>query len=177
AAGVQASPAGKWLGAQTDRAGRVIVEPDLHVPEHANIFVIGDTASAKDEQGKPLAGVAPVAMQEGRYVGRLIAQRIRNEPAKQPASFRYLDKGYLATVGRNFAIGTFGKLQLSGFLAWVVWSGVHILYLIGFRNRLLVMTQWAWAYLTAQHGARLITMEEQTRNNRQAGKTRTPLAG
>jgi len=178
AAGVQASPAGRWLGAETDRAGRVLVGPDLRVPNHANIFVIGDTASAKDQQGKPLAGVAPVAMQEGRYVGRLIAATVRGEPEPQPQPFRYLDKGYLATVGRNFAIGTFGRLQLSGFLAWLVWSGVHILYLIGFRNRLLVMTQWAWAYLTEQHGARLITQPDQSlTTTARRDKTRAPLAG
>ena len=177
AAGVQASSAGRWLGVETDRAGRVIVGPDLRVPGHPNIFVIGDTASAKDEQGKPLAGVAPVAMQEGRYVGRLIAGRVRGEPEKSPQPFRYFDKGYLATVGRNFAIGTLGTLQLSGFVAWLVWSGVHILYLIGFRNRLLVMTQWAWAYLTNQHGARLITQAGQSEGAARRDTTHAPLAG
>ena len=155
AAGVRASPAGKWLGAETDRAGRVIVNDDLSLPGHPEIFVIGDTASATSEHGKPLPGVAPVAMQQGRYVGRTIRARIEGRENLRP--FLYFNKGNLATIGRAFAIADFGFARVSGFPAWVLWLGVHILYLIGFRNRLLVMFQWAWAYFTYEHGARIIT--------------------
>lgn len=187
AAGVQASPAGRWLGAQTDRAGRVVVQPDLSVPGRPNVFVIGDTASAQDQRdpkGKPLPGVAPVAMQAGRYVGRLIARRITvgamtTQAAAEPERpFVYHDKGNLATVGRAFAIGSFGRFVLSGLLAWLIWSGVHILYLVGFRNRYLVMTQWAWAYFTVQRGARLITMDDHTHEQApaRADESRAPVA-
>jgi len=167
AAGVQASPAGRWLGVATDRAGRVVVLPDLSVPERPNIFVIGDTASAPDQRdpaGRPLPGVAPVAMQAGRYVGALIATRLKAGPTATQTErpFVYHDKGNLATVGRTFAIGSFGRFVLSGLPAWLIWSGVHILYLVGFRNRYLVMTQWAWAYFTVQRGARLITIDDRT---------------
>jgi NADH dehydrogenase len=153
-AGVAASPAGKWLHAETDRAGRVKVEPDLSLPGHPNVFVIGDTSSFMQD-GKPLPGVAPVAMQEGDYVASVIALRVAGKQA--PAPFHYTNKGNLATVGRSFAIADLGKIHISGFVAWVLWLAVHILYLIGFRNRVLVMFQWAWAYFTYQRGARLIT--------------------
>ncbi|HUY75682.1 MAG TPA: NAD(P)/FAD-dependent oxidoreductase [Ktedonobacterales bacterium] len=182
AAGVQASPAGRWLGAESDRAGRVIVHPDLSVPGLPNVFVIGDTASAQDRRdanGRPLPGVAPVAMQEGRYVGELIARRIRGASTTQvERPFLYHDKGNLATVGRTFAIGSFGRFVLSGFPAWLIWSGVHILYLVGFRNRYLVMTQWAWAYLTVQRGARLITIDDHFNVAQpvEADETRSPVA-
>lgn len=162
AAGVKASPAAQWLGLQTDRAGHIAVEHDLTVPGHPNIFAIGDTASAKDprsKEGKPLPGVAPVAIQEGRYVASVLRSRITGEPT--PAAFDYFDKGYLATVGRNYAIGYIGKFTFTGLIAWFVWAFVHILYLIGFRNRVIVMLQWTWAYLTFQRGARLITLDEQ----------------
>ncbi|HEY7976199.1 MAG TPA: NAD(P)/FAD-dependent oxidoreductase [Ktedonobacterales bacterium] len=155
AAGVTASPAGRWIGAETDRAGRVVVNGDLSVAGHPEIFVLGDTASATGDDGKPLPGVAPVAMQQGRYVGKAI--RARAEGREQPHPFKYFNKGNLATIGRSFAIADFGFLRVSGFIAWVLWLGVHILYLIGFRNRLLVMVQWAWAYFTYEHGARIIT--------------------
>lgn len=185
AAGVQASPAGRWLGAETDRAGRVVVAPNLSLTDHPNVFVIGDTASvqdSRDPKGRPLPGVAPVAMQQGRYVGALIASRLkRGEPtinaqAEQP--FVYHDKGYLATVGRTFAIGWFGRLTLSGLPAWLIWSGVHILYLVGFRNRFRVMAQWAWAYFTVQRGSRLITIDETAEAPQLAApsETRTPVA-
>lgn len=157
--GVKASPAGTWIGADTDRAGRVPVEKDLTAPGHPDIFVIGDTASAKQD-GKSLPGVAPVAMQQGRFVARVIAARVRGEAP--PSVFRYFDKGYLATVGRMYAVGYIGKLQLSGLLAWFVWAGVHIAYLVGFRNRILVMAQWAWLHLTFQRGARLIPADTET---------------
>lgn len=153
AAGVKASPAGKWLGAEVDRAGRVIIERDLTLPGQPDIFVIGDTASLS-ERGKPLPGVAPVAMQQGRFVAETIRRRLKGETARK--AFHYTDKGNLATVGRSFAIADLGLVKLSGFIAWVTWLVVHIFYLIGFRNRVVVMIQWAWAYLTYQRGARLI---------------------
>lgn len=155
AAGVKASPAGNWLGAETDRAGRVIVNDDLTVPDHPEIFVLGDTAKATDEDGNPLPGVAPVAMQQGRYAGRVIRERVGGR--EKPRPFHYFNKGNLATIGRAYAIADFGFARASGFIAWALWLGVHILYLIGFRNRLLVMVQWAWAYFTYEHGARIIT--------------------
>lgn len=155
AAGVKASPAGAWIGAETDRAGRVIVNGDLSVPGHPKVFVLGDTASATGDDGKPLPGVAPVAMQQGRYVGRVIRARV--EGRESPRPFKYFNKGNLATIGRSYAIADFGFARVSGFIAWVLWLGVHILYLIGFRNRLLVMVQWAWQYFTYEHGARIIT--------------------
>jgi NADH dehydrogenase len=153
-AGVAASPAGKWLRAETDRAGRVKVEPDLSLPGYPNVFVIGDTSSLMQD-GKPLPGVAPVAMQEGDYAASVIARRVAGQNA--PAPFQYTNKGNLATIGRSFAIADVAGMRISGFLAWVLWLTVHILYLIGFRNRVLVMFQWAWAYFTYQRGARLIT--------------------
>ena len=155
AAGVKASPAGAWIGAETDRAGRVLVNGDLSVPGHPEVFVLGDTASAMGDGGKPLPGVAPVAMQQGRYVGRAIRARV--EGRENPRPFKYFNKGNLATIGRSYAIADFGFARVSGFIAWVLWLGVHILYLIGFRNRLLVMLQWAWEYFTYEHGARIIT--------------------
>lgn len=152
-AGVAASPAGKWLDAETDRAGRAKVTEYLTLPEHSNIFVIGDTASAS-QQGKPLPGVAPVAIQEGRYVASVIASQVTGQQRVQP--FHYRDKGNLAVVGRAFGLADIGPLHIAGLPAWVMWLSVHIAYLIGFRNRLLVMLQWAWAYLTHQKSARLI---------------------
>lgn len=156
-AGVAASPAGKWLGVEVDRAGRVLVLDDLSIPGSSNVFVIGDTAH-KEQQGKLLPGVAPVAMQQGRYVAALIRERLVGKELNSP--FKYVDKGNLATVGRAFGIVDIKGLQVYGFLAWVVWLSVHIFYLIGFRNRVLVMIQWAWAYLTYQRGARIITMSQ-----------------
>lgn len=159
-AGVAASPAGQWLSVETDRAGRVKVLENLSIPNHPNIFVIGDTACVM-EQGKLLPGVAPVAMQEGRYVAALITQQLA---AKTPAKtaekpFHYFNKGNLATVGRSFGIIEIGKIRLTGFIAWCMWLAIHIFFLIGFRNRFLVMFQWAWAYLTFQRGARLIVFD------------------
>jgi NADH dehydrogenase len=154
AAGVAASPLGKKLGVPLDRAGRVIVNTDLSLPAHPEVFVIGDLASAKDENGKMLPGVAPVAIQEGKFVARTIAHELQG---KTRASFHYFDKGSLATIGRNAAVAEIGKLHMSGFLAWLTWLFVHIMYLIGFRNRIIVMVQWAWSYFTFERGARLIT--------------------
>ena len=156
AAGVAASPLGEKLGAPVDRAGRVLVQPDLSVPGHPEVFVIGDLAAVKDASGKMLPGVAPVAMQQGSFVAKLIRQREGGDVDSRPA-FHYWDKGSLATIGRAAAVAEFGKLHISGFIAWLAWLFVHILFLIGFRNRLLVFIQWAWSYLTYERGARLIT--------------------
>jgi NADH dehydrogenase len=154
AAGVRASPAGKWLDAETDRAGRVVVNPDLSVPKHPNIFVLGDTALLRDENGKPLPGVATVAEQQGRYVAKLLEWRARG---KEPPSFRYKDPGILATIGRNRAVAQIGRWKFTGFPAWLLWSFVHIYGLIGFRSRYVVALSWLWAYLTYERGTRLIT--------------------
>ena len=153
-AGVMASPAGLWLGAETDRAGRVKVAPDLSVPGHPDIFVVGDTALATNEAGDPLPGVAPVAKQQGQYVARLLIARAAG---KTLPPFRYRDFGSLATIGRKRAVVQMGRLKINGFLAWVLWSVAHIYFLIGFRNRLIVATNWLWNYLTFQRGTRLIT--------------------
>ncbi|HET8843900.1 MAG TPA: NAD(P)/FAD-dependent oxidoreductase [Ktedonobacteraceae bacterium] len=153
-AGVAASPAGKWLGAEVDRGGRVKINADLSVPGHPEIFVIGDTATAM-QNGKPLPGVAPVAMQQGSYVARLIKQRVTTGGGEQP--FHYIDKGSLATIGRSYAIVDLKGLRITGLLAWVLWLVIHIYYLIGFRNRLFTLIQWAWTYFTYNRGARLIT--------------------
>jgi NADH dehydrogenase len=158
AAGVMASPAAQWLAAPHDRAGRVLVDRDLRLPGHAEIFVIGDTAAARDEAGKPLPGVATVAKQEGKYVARWLLARLAGKPALPP--FRYRDYGELATVGRNFAVVDFHWLKLKGRIAWLVWSVAHIYFLIGFRNRIAVALDWIWAYLTFQRGARLITASD-----------------
>jgi NADH dehydrogenase len=154
AAGVAASPLGKKLGVPIDRAGRVLVHPDLSVPGHPNVFVIGDLAALKDENGKLLPGVAPVAIQQGNWVAQTIARDLENQPRR---NFHYFDKGSLATIGRAAAVAQIGKFELSGYFAWLAWLFIHILFLIGFRNRLLVMIQWAWSYLTYERGARLIT--------------------
>ena len=154
AAGVAASPLGKKLGAACDRAGRVLVEPDLSLPGHPEVFVIGDLAALKDESGKWLPGVAPTAIQQGKFVAKTIARDLAHEPRK---NFKYWDKGSLATIGRAAAVAQFGKIHISGFVAWLAWLFVHIFFLIGFRNRILVLTQWAWSYLTYERGARLIT--------------------
>jgi NADH dehydrogenase len=154
AAGVAASPLGKKLGAPVDRAGRVAVNPDLSLPGHPEIFVIGDLATLKDENGKLLPGVAPVAMQEGKATAHNIAAELRSEPRK---NFHYFNKGNLATIGRAAAVAEFGKIHISGFLAWLAWLFIHVLFLIGFRNRIIVLVQWAWSYFTYERGARLIT--------------------
>ena len=160
AAGVAASPLGKKLTASVDRAGRVPVLADLSLAGHPEVFVIGDLASAKDEHGKLLPGVAPVAIQEGKFVAKVIRHEVErpsgNLPPVRPA-FHYWDKGSLATIGRSAAVAQFGKIHVSGFVAWLSWLFVHIFFLIGFRNRLLVFIQWAWSYVTYERGARLIT--------------------
>ena len=177
AAGVAASPLGKKLGMPIDRAGRVLVNPDLGLPGHPEVFVIGDLAALKDASGKMLPGVAPVAILEGRYVAKLIRREIESgapffprSSGEEPAlslpkggggdsrpPFHYFDKGSLATIGRAAAVAQFGKIHISGFMAWLAWLFIHILFLIGFQNRVLVFIQWAWSYFTYERGARLIT--------------------
>lgn len=151
---VSAAPLGQWLGAPTDRAGRVMIEPDCSIPGHPEVFVIGDAAHTI-QNGKQLPGVAQVAMQQGSYVATLITRRAKGITETLPP-FHYRNKGDMATVGRKFAIADFGKFGMSGLLAWMLWLGVHIMFLIGFRNRLSVLLQWAWAYFTFERGARLI---------------------
>jgi NADH dehydrogenase len=154
AAGVVASPAASWLGAAHDRAGRVLVGPDLSVPDHPEVFVIGDAAAVHDDNGEPVPGVAPAAKQMGHYVGRLIAARLAG---KSLPPFRYRNLGELATIGRRAAVVKFGRLHLKGFIGWLFWSLAHIYFLIGVKNRFIVAFTWLWDYLTFQRGARLIT--------------------
>jgi NADH dehydrogenase len=158
AAGVAAAPVGKDLGPNLDRAGRVIVEPDLSVPGHPGVFVAGDLASFTHQTGKPLPGVAQVAKQQGKHAAANVTRLIAGE---QTLPFRYFDPGNMATIGRNAAIADFGFTQVSGYLGWLLWLFVHILFLIGFRNRLSVMMQWAASYLTYQRSVRLITRDPQ----------------
>ena len=178
AAGVAASPLGRKLGVPIDRAGRVLVQPDLSIPGHPEVFVIGDLAALNDENGKMLPGVAPVAIQQGNWVAETIARDLENQPRR---NFHYHDKGSLATIGRAAAVAQFGKFELSGYFAWLAWLFVHILFLIGFRNRLLVMIQWAWSYLTYERGARLITGSDElpgwTEAIRESGTSSTLTIG
>jgi NADH dehydrogenase len=161
AAGVAASPLGARLGAPVDRAGRVLVEPDLSLPGHPEVFVIGDLASVTQADGKPVPGVAPAAKQMGHHAAATLKTRLRGETATKP--FRYRDDGSLATIGRMAAVAQFGRVKLSGLLAWWVWLIAHIAFLIGFRNRLVVMLDWAWAYWTYQRHARIVTgIDERT---------------
>ena len=153
AAGVAASPVGLTLGVPTDRAGRVIVQPDLTIPGHADVFVIGDLASFTGPNGRPLPGVAQVAIQMGRHAAANIRRALQRQPYQL---FVYRDLGNLATIGRASAIADFGWLRLKGWIAWLVWLFVHILNLIGFRNRIVVLIQWAWAYFSYQRAIRLI---------------------
>ena len=159
AAGVAAAPIGRDLGPGLDRAGRVVVEPDLTVAGHPGVFVIGDLASFSHQAGKPLPGVAQVAKQMGTHAASNVARLIGGEPTRP---FRYVDPGNMATIGRAAAIADFGFLRLSGYLGWLMWLFVHILFLVGFKNRLSVMLQWAAAYLTYQRSVRLITRNRDT---------------
>ncbi len=158
AAGVQASPLGRRLteatGAETDRAGRLIVQPDLALPGHAEVFVIGDLALCRDEHGQPLPAIAPVAIQQGRYAGRAIDARLRGQTVKP---FRYHHRGNMATIGRAAAVADLGRVRISGYLGWLVWLFVHLMNLVGYQNRLLVFLQWALNYVTRNRAARLIT--------------------
>ncbi len=170
AAGVKASPLGKVLAEKTDaecdRAGRVMVEPDLSVKGHPNIFVIGDLAHFAHQNGKPLPGVAPVAMQEGEYVASLIKQRLKGQTLPR---FHYVDMGSLAVIGQHSAVVDLGFIKFKGFLAWLFWLLVHIYFLIEFDNKLVVMIQWGWNYLTRKRGARLITGKEASPNLQSEG--------
>jgi NADH dehydrogenase len=163
-AGVAPSPAGKWLNVTTDHAGRVRVQPDLSVPDYPEIFVIGDTASL-DQNGKPLPGVAQVAMQQGRYAGKLISRRIGGLP-RRAKPFRYFDKGNMAVVGKGFAVLQSGKVHISGFLAWLAWAAVHLEFLAQSRLRVSVFVQWVWTSLTGQRGSRLIVNHHGTEQTR-----------
>src|SRR5215831_165014 len=155
-AGVAPSPAGKWLNAETDRAGRVRIQKDLTVPGHPEIFVVGDTASL-DQNGKPLPGLAQVAMQQGRYAAKLIHNRIVGNPPLSP--FNYFDKGSMAEVGKGFAVLQSGKIRISGFVAWLAWVAVHVQFLATSSLRLSVFLQWKWTSLTGQRGDRLIVSQ------------------
>jgi NADH:ubiquinone reductase (H+-translocating) len=158
-AGVTPSPAGKWLGVETDRAGRVRIQSDVTVPGYPEIFVVGDTASL-DQDGKPLPGVAQVAIQQGRYAGRSIRARIEGSSAPPP--FRYFDKGSLAVIGKGYAVLQTGKVRLKGLLAWLVWAAVHLEFLATSSLRVSVFMQWVWTYLTGQGGSRLIVNHHAT---------------
>ncbi len=158
AAGVAASPAARWLGIEGDRIGRVPVGPDLTLPGHPEIFVIGDTASVARGDGTQLPGLAPVAKQQGAYVARVVRARLAGR--QPPPPFRYRNYGTMATIGRRSAVADFGWLRLDGTLAWLMWGLVHVSFLIGFRNRAVVMLDWIWSYVTFQSGARLITGSE-----------------
>jgi NADH:ubiquinone reductase (H+-translocating) len=153
-AGVAASPLGAALGVATDRLGRVTVEPDLSLAGHPEVFVIGDLAAFPHQTGSPLPGIAPVAIQQGRAAAANIRRSVAGEPRRP---FRYRDRGSLATIGRGAAVGLIGSRAVHGFLAWLIWLFVHLMYLVGFRNRVAVLLEWAWSYLTWQRGARLIT--------------------
>jgi NADH dehydrogenase len=153
AAGVAAFSLGRALNVPLDKAGRVIVQPDLTIPGHPDIFVIGDLASVQTD-GKPVPGVAPAAMQEGEHSAKNILRAVGGQPL---LPFHYKDKGSLATIGRSAAVADFGKIKLSGPIAWLAWLGIHILFLIGFRNRVLVLFEWAWSFISFDVGARLIT--------------------
>jgi NADH dehydrogenase FAD-containing subunit len=150
---VAPSPAGKWLGAETDHSGRVKINGDLTVPGHPEIMVVGDAASL-NQDGKPLPGVAQVAIQQGRYAGGLIRARI--EGSSPPRPFRYFDKGSMAVVGKGFAVLQTGKIRISGFVAWLAWAAVHLEFLATSSLRVSVFVQWVWTYLTGQRGSRLI---------------------
>jgi NADH dehydrogenase len=154
AAGVAASPLARSLGVPVDRAGRIIVAPDLTLPDHEEVYVIGDLASFSHQGGKPLPGLAPVAIQMGQAAARNIVRALKGQARE---AFHYRDKGTMATIGRAAGLAEMGKIKLSGFLGWLAWLFVHLLFLIGFRNRVLVVLEWVWLYWTFKRGARLIT--------------------
>ena len=164
AAGVAASPAARWLGAESDRAGRLKVLPNLAVPGHNDIFVIGDTASVEGVDGKPVPGVAPAAKQQGAYVAKVLRSRIEAKSA--PAPFRYRHQGNLATIGKNAAVVDMGRIKLKGTIAWWFWGITHIFFLIGTRSRAAVAWSWLWTYLSGQHSARLITQGKASEDHR-----------
>ena len=167
AAGVRASPAANWLDAPVDRAGRLIVLPDLTVPGWPEIFAIGDTVTIAGPDGKPVPGIAPAAKQQGRYVARVIKSRLRAEAT--PPAFRYRHAGSLATIGKRLAVIDFGRIKLRGALAWWIWGFAHIYFLIGLRNRLSVILSWLWIHIRDQRSARLITQGRQSTGSGEAG--------
>lgn len=156
AAGITASPLAQSLGVPLDREGRVLVESDLSIPGHPEVLVVGDLAAFVDHDGALLPGLAPVAIQQGRHAAQNIARRCKGQP---PEPFHYVNRGILAAIGRGAAVAHIGSIKISGFLAWVAWVFIHIFFLIGFRNRFIVLFEWAWAYITLQRSARLITGE------------------
>jgi len=166
AAGVRASPAADWLGAPADRAGRLVVLPDLTVPGWPEIFAIGDTVTIADGDGKPVPGIAPAAKQQGRYVAEVIKSRLRGEAT--PPAFRYRHAGSLATIGKRLAVIDFGRIKLRGALAWWIWGFAHIYFLIGLRNRLSVILSWLWIHMRDQRSARLITQGRQSTDSGEA---------
>jgi NADH:ubiquinone reductase (H+-translocating) len=167
AAGVRAHPITERLGAETDRAGRVKVLPDLSVPGHPEVFAIGDMALVLDAQGRPVPGVSPAAMQMARHIAKIISRELdlSPDPANPDApstaidrpAFRYFDRGTMATIGRSAAVAKIGRLEITGYLAWLGWLFIHLIFLIGFENRLSVLVQWTYSYLTYKRGARIIT--------------------
>jgi NADH dehydrogenase len=162
AAGVQASPAAKWLNVPADRAGRTVVKADLTIEGDENVFVIGDTALVTQDDGKPVPGIAPAAKQQGAYAAKVIRARLSGKPV--PGHFRYRHQGSLATIGKRAAVIDFGRIKLKGGLAWWIWGLAHIYFLIGTRSRLAVAWSWLWIYLSGQHSARLITQKETLKN-------------
>ncbi len=159
AAGVAASPVGRWLDEETDNVGRVVVRPDLSIASDSDIFVIGDAARVTDRQGVLVPGIAPAAKQQGRYVADLIASRISGNPASKP--FQYRHAGHLATIGRKSAVIEFPRYKMKGWLAWWIWGIAHIYFLVGVPSPLVVSIRWLWQYITYGRGARLITGVEQ----------------
>ena len=171
-AGVMAHPLTKSLGTETDRAGRLKVAPDLSLPGCPQVFAIGDIVSIMQENAKPVPGVAPAAMQMARHVARLITNELNNAPDRAPRpAFRYHDKGNLATIGRSAAIAHFGKIKMQGFVAWLAWLIVHLIFLIGFRNKIAVLTSWTYSYFTYRLGARIITGWPEPRLDRAANQS------
>jgi len=158
AAGVKASPAAQWLGVESDRAGRVPVQPDLSLKDHPEIFVIGDTAAIVDAEGVPVPGLAPAAVQQGKYAAATLMARLRGTTPLPP--FRYRNYGTMATIGRGLAIADFGWVTCAGFPAWCLWGAIHLMPLVGFRNRLVVACDWLWSYFTHERGVRLITVSK-----------------
>jgi len=165
AAGVSASPAAEWLGASADKAGRLMVLPDLTVPDRPEIFVIGDTATVAGPDGKPVPGIAPAAKQQGRYVADVIKARLAGDPA--PGPFRYKHAGSLATIGKRKAVIDFGRVKLRGAIAWWIWGIAHIYFMIGLRNRITVTLNWLWLHFRNQRSARLITQSRSSAEKRQ----------
>ncbi|MCB0358939.1 MAG: hypothetical protein KDD44_04870, partial [Bdellovibrionales bacterium] len=166
----QACPLGAAVaeatGCDVDRAGRVLVEPELSIPGYPEMFVIGDLAHCKGSGGEPLPGLAPVAIQQGRYVAAELRDRLLDKERNSTRPFRYTDRGKLATVGRGVAVADLGRLQFDGFVAWVVWLFVHLMQIIGFQSRALVLVQWGWSYLTWSRSARLVTGDDRENSHR-----------